>query len=89
MSLAFGLLFWWSITHEHLRIRFTREAARRATIRFGIGNVAYIAAIGIAFLSPLTAFLISLLVAVYYVFEQTPARAPAPETGAGADSGDA
>jgi TMEM175 potassium channel family protein len=87
MSLAFGVMLWWCIKHEHLRIRLTPAAARRATIRFGIGNVAYIAAIGIAFVSPLTAFLISLLVAVYYVFEQTPTRAPAPGTGAGGDPG--
>jgi uncharacterized membrane protein len=89
MSLAFGVLFWWSIRHEHLKIRLTSVAARRATIRFGIGNVAYIVAIGVAFLSPLTAFLISLLVAVYYVFEQTPTRAAAPDTAAGGDQGDA
>jgi TMEM175 potassium channel family protein len=88
MSLAFGVLFWWSIKHEHLKIRLTPDAARRATIRFGIGNVAYVAAIGIAFVNPLTAVVISLLVAVYYVFEQTPSRAPAPDPGAGAGPGD-
>ena len=89
MSLAFGVMFWWSIRHEHLKVRLTAAAARRATIRFGIGNVAYVAAIGVAFVSPVVALLISLLVAIYYVFEQTPTRAPAPDPGAGADSGDA
>ena len=87
MSLGFGLLFWWSIKREHLKIRFTPEGARRAAIRFGLGNFGYIAAIGIAFVSPRAALVISLIVAVYYVFEHTPARPPAPDPGAGAGLG--
>lgn len=74
MSLAFGFLFWWAVRREHLKVSLPPEAARRATIRFSIGNVGYIVAIGVAFLSPLTSLLISLLVAIYYVFEQTPSR---------------
>jgi uncharacterized membrane protein len=78
MSLSFGILFWWSIRHEHLKIALTPAAARSAMIRFGIGNVAYIAAIGVAFRSAPASLAISALVAVYYMFEQTPARRPAP-----------
>ena len=89
MSIGFVLLFWWAIKRDHLKVRLTREGARRAAIRFGLGNFGYIAAIGIAFVNPLAALVISLVVAVYYVFEQTPARAPAPDTGAAGDSGDA
>jgi len=51
MSLSFGLVFWWSIRREHLKIARTTAGARPAIIRFGIGNVAYVVAIGIAFLS--------------------------------------
>jgi len=51
MSLSFGLMFWWSIRREHLKIARTPAGARPAIIRFGIGNVAYAVAIGIAFLS--------------------------------------
>jgi hypothetical protein len=40
---------------------------------FGIGNLAYLAAIGIAFFSPTASLAVSGLVAIYYVFEQTPA----------------
>jgi TMEM175 potassium channel family protein len=89
MSIGFVLLFWWAIKHEHLKVKLTPEGARRAAIRFGIGNLGYIAAIGIAFVSPYAALVISLVVALYYVFEQTPARKPAPEIGAGGDSGEA
>jgi len=74
MSIAFGLLFWWAIRHEHLKIALTRSAARAATIRFGIGNVAYTTAIGVAFVSPVATLVICGLVAVYYMFEQTPTR---------------
>ena len=74
MSVAFGLLFWWAIRHEHLKIALTPSAARAAMIRFGIGNIGYISAIGVAFVSPVVSLVISGLVAVYYMFEQTPAR---------------
>jgi len=77
MSLSFGLLFWWSIRHEHLRIALTPAGARAAVIRFGAGNIAYLVAIAVAFLSAAASLLVSGLVAVYYVFEQTPARDPA------------
>ena len=74
MSISFALLFWWAIRHEHTKVALTPEQARRATIRFGIGNVVYIAAIGIAFVSAPASLVISGLVAIYYIFEQTPAR---------------
>ncbi|HEY7275046.1 MAG TPA: TMEM175 family protein [Trebonia sp.] len=78
MSLAFGGLFWWSIRHGHLAVPLTGAAARAALVRFTIGNLAYAVAIGVAYLSAPVSLLISLLVAVYYVFEQTPGRRPTP-----------
>jgi uncharacterized membrane protein len=83
MSLSFVGLFWWAIRQEHMTIAFTPEGARWATIRFGIGNVAYLTAIGIAFFSATASLVVSGLVAVYYIFEQTPAyetASPAAET---------
>jgi uncharacterized membrane protein len=77
MSAAFGGLLWWSVRKRHLTIPLTGAAARRALIRFTIGNLAYAAAIGIAYLSAPASLLVSALVAVYYVFEQTPGREPA------------
>jgi uncharacterized membrane protein len=81
MSAAFGGLLWWSVRKRHLTIPLTGAAARTALIRFAIGNLAYAAAIGIAYLSAPASLLMSFLVGVYYVFEQTPGRQPAP-TGA-------
>jgi len=74
MSLGFGTLFWWSIWRKHLKISLTPPAARAAIIRFGTGTIGYLAAIGIAVLSAPASLLISGLVAVYYIFEHTPAR---------------
>jgi TMEM175 potassium channel family protein len=74
MSLSFGALFYWSIWRKHLKIALTTSAARAASIRFGAGNLAYLAAIAVAFLSAPASLLISGLVAAYYVFEHTPAR---------------
>jgi uncharacterized membrane protein len=72
MSISFGLLFWWAIRRDHLKVALTHEQARRANIRFGLGNLGYIAGIGIAFASPLASLVLAGLVAVYYIFEQTP-----------------
>jgi hypothetical protein len=48
-------------------------AVRAAIPRFTIGNAAYLAGIGVAFLNPLLSLLIYGLVAVYYVFPTLPA----------------
>jgi uncharacterized membrane protein len=80
MAISFTLLFWWAIHREHLQVALTPEQARRATTRFSIGNLGYIAGIGIAFLSAPASLALSGLVAVYYIFEQTPVRAqPLPD----------
>jgi uncharacterized membrane protein len=78
MGISFALLFWWAIRRGHLRVKLTPRQARQATIRFGIGNLGYIAGIGIAFVSAPASLALSGLVAVYYIFEQTPVRAPLP-----------
>jgi uncharacterized membrane protein len=81
MGLAFGGLFWWSVKKDHLKVAFTPAAGRAAVIRFGAGNVAYLAAIGVAFVSAPASLLVSGLVAVYYIFEHTPARSREGQEG--------
>jgi uncharacterized membrane protein len=73
MSTAFGAMFLWSIRRGMLVAPLAPDDARRAAIRFTIGNVGYVTAIGVAFLSPWVALAINALVAVYYVFERTAA----------------
>src|SRR5215469_14110573 len=87
MGLAFGGLFWWSVRKQHLKVAFTPEAGRAAVIRFGAGNVAYLAAIGVAFVSAPASLLVSGLVAVYYIFEHTPARSQEGPGGPGGPEG--
>jgi uncharacterized membrane protein len=79
MSLSFTGLFWWGIRHDHMTVAFTPEGARRATIRFSIGAVPYLAAMGIAFFSATASLAVSGLVAIYYIFEQTPASETSPD----------
>jgi uncharacterized membrane protein len=74
MSVVFGVLFWWSIRRSHLKVPLSGGRARAALVRFAGGNLAYAAAIGIAYLSAPASLLVSALVAVYYMFEQTPAQ---------------
>jgi uncharacterized membrane protein len=78
MSLTFGGLLWWSMKHRYLVIPLTGATARTALVRFTVGNLAYATAIGVAYLSAPISLLMSLLVAVYYIFEQTPGRRAAP-----------
>jgi uncharacterized membrane protein len=75
MAVSFTVLFWWAIRRQHLQVALTPEQARQARIRFGIGNLGYIIGIGIAFVSAPASLALSGLVAAYYIFEQTPARA--------------
>ncbi|HEX6476336.1 MAG TPA: TMEM175 family protein [Acidimicrobiales bacterium] len=75
MSIAFALIFSWSIRHEHMKVPLEPADARRARIRFGMGHIGYITGIGLAFVSAYAALVISFVVAAYYVFEQTPRRA--------------
>ncbi len=72
MSIVFCALFWWPLHRGLLSVPMTREQARAATVRFGLGNAAYVAAIGVAFLSPEVTLAITGAVACYYVFERTP-----------------
>ncbi|HEX4540739.1 MAG TPA: TMEM175 family protein [Acidimicrobiales bacterium] len=81
MSIAFALIFWWSIRHEHLKVPLPPADARRAMVRFGMGHIFYIAGIGIAFVSATATLVISAVVAAYYVVEQTPRRDAAADAG--------
>lgn len=88
MSVSFGIIFAWALKHGHLRVRLSPDDARKATIRFVGGNVGYAVAIGVAFVSAPAALAISAALAVYYMFEQTPAREPAASTDSEEERGD-
>lgn len=73
MGLSFGAIFEWTLRSGRLHLPIAESARRAARLRFSIGSVLYLAAIAVAFLSPLLALAIIAAVAVYYIFERTPA----------------
>ena len=84
MSLGFMAIFEWTLHEEgrtHQRVpESARWAARR---RFYLGQLPYLVAIGVAFISPPVSLAIIGLVDVYYIFERTPSgQGEAAETGA-------
>ena len=76
MSLAFAAVFLYVVGRRLLAVRLTPSMARAATLRFTIGNAAYLVSIGVAFASPSAALAIAGAVAVYYMFERTPTATP-------------
>jgi uncharacterized membrane protein len=61
------------ILHEHL----DRAAQRAAIRRFGLGNLVYLATVGLSFVNPVATLAVHGAVAVYYCFDQLRAEAPA------------
>jgi uncharacterized membrane protein len=73
MGLSFTAIFLWSIRANERRYEpLSSHAARRALTRFGLGSLAYLVAIAVAFVSAPATLVIIALVALYYIFEQTP-----------------
>ena len=79
MSLAFVAIFEWTLREDTRLHRPVPGPARtRVRVRFYIGQLPYLLAVGVAFISAPAALVITALVAVYYVFERTPAARETP-----------
>jgi uncharacterized membrane protein len=79
MGLAFAVVFEWMLRHDdHLSQPLPAAAKNSARLRFYGGQIPYLIAIAVAFISAPVAVIITALVAIYYIFER--AR-PALETG--------
>lgn len=74
MAISFAAIFWWTLGEGRTHRPVPKEARRLAWLQFSIGGAVYIIAIGLAFLSAPLALALIGLVALYYVFEQTPQR---------------
>jgi len=72
MGLSFGAIFVWSVRGDRRVVPLPAGEVRTAVVRFGLGSIAYLLAIGVAFVSAPASLLVIALVAVYYIFEQTP-----------------
>ncbi len=66
-----------SLLHAHL----DRRAHRAAIRRFGLGTVAYLATVGLSFVTPVGTLAVHAALAVYYCFDQLRAEAAAPAPG--------
>ena len=72
MGLAFSFVFEWMLRHDEcLRDPLPATAKNSARLRFYIGQIPYLIAIGLAFLSAWVSLAIVGVVAVYYIFERT------------------
>ncbi len=72
MGLAFAIVFEWMLQHDdYLRDPLPAAAKNGARLRFYSGQIPYLVAIGVAFVSAWVTLAITGVVAVYYIFERT------------------
>ena len=73
MSIGFGAIFEWTLHGERVRQPLRRERHWAARARFVGGGLVYVVAIIVATFNAVAAFVLIVLVAVYYIVENTPA----------------
>jgi uncharacterized membrane protein len=77
MGLSFGVLWWWVVRGGRLLAQPLSRAEERAALRrFTVGNLAYLALMGIAWVSAPITLAGHFVVAIYYVLDQV-RQAPA------------
>ncbi len=79
MSLAFSAIFEWTLHGQRVASPLAPEQHWAARRRFASGGLVYAAAMVIAAFYALPAFILTGLVAVYYIFERTPATPGSPD----------
>jgi TMEM175 potassium channel family protein len=88
MSCGFAGIFEWTLHGARVANPVPADKHWAARIRFAGGSVAYILALVVALFNAVAAFVIIALIAVYYVFENTPTRSAAPGEPTATDSAD-
>jgi uncharacterized membrane protein len=73
MAISFAAIFAWSLGEGRTERAVPPEARRAAWIQFSIGGLVYVLAFAVAFISAPAALAIIGIVALYYIFERTPA----------------
>ena len=78
MGLSYATL-WLLITRDGnlLHESVDRRSARAALLRFGLGNVFYLATIGLSFVNATATLAVHGALAIYYCFDQLPGVGPA------------
>jgi uncharacterized membrane protein len=80
MSAGFGAIFEWTLHGQRVYQPLPPEQHWAARRRFVGGGLVYAVAIVVAYFSAVASFVIIGLVAVYYIFERTPASPAAPDS---------
>jgi uncharacterized membrane protein len=80
MSAGFAGIAEWSMREGRTRVPVPPDKRWAARIRFMSGGLVYLVVIGLAFISAPAALALSGLIAVYYIFEQTPALGKATDS---------
>src|SRR6516162_8690944 len=80
MSAGFGAIFEWTLHGDRVYQPVPREQHWAARIRFLAGSSVYIIAVVVALFNAYVAFAMMGLVAVYYIFENTPTSPAAPDS---------
>jgi uncharacterized membrane protein len=80
MSVGFSGIAEWSLGEGRTRVPVPPDKRWAARLRFMSGGLVYLLVIAIAFISAPAALGLSGLVAVYYIFERTPAQGRAGDT---------
>jgi uncharacterized membrane protein len=80
MSAGFGAIFEWTLHGQRVYQPLPAEQHWAARRRFVGGGLVYAVAVVVAFFNAIASFVIIGLVAVYYIFERTPASPAAPDS---------
>ena len=72
MSVGFGAIFEWTLHGDRVYQPLPREGHWAARVRFVGGGLVYVAAVIVATFNAVAAFVLIVLVAVYYIVENTP-----------------
>ena len=81
MSVGFGAIFEWTLHGQRVYQPLPPEQHWAARARFVGGGLVYVVAIVVALFNAIASFVLIALVAVYYIFERTPASPAAPDSG--------
>jgi uncharacterized membrane protein len=83
MSVGFAGILEWTLHGQRVDQPVPPELRWRARARFAGGGLVYVIAIALAWFSALASFVLIVLIALYYILENTPARAARGPAGSG------
>jgi uncharacterized membrane protein len=87
MSAGFGSVFEWTLHGERVSDPVPADRRWAARLRFVFsGTIAYVLSLVVALFNAIAAFVIIAVIAVYYIFERTPANFASAAEPAAADS---